>query len=865
MKFKKAFYLFLLVILSCFVLAACNEGTGSTAEMETYEYESGEDVKIENDSLAVNVSGSSTQVEITDKRTGKVYKSNPTAAEVKKYANATGQFKDILSATLGLTYSNSKNTEKEIDNYGSCIVNGNYNIEKVSNNEIKVSYSVGDFEKVYVCPVAIKKSRMDQFVEKMPQSQQSAVNRYYHLYDYGELSEAAKDDEDAEATLNRALQLFPDLEDEPIYYLSEDITDTRLKTCETYFKGAGYTAEDRVADMGSYKVSRNEGKPVFDISVHYILEDDSLVVRVPMQEIAYNADYPIVDLKVLPYMCAANTSEKGYVMVPEGTGGLIRFNNGKTGQQIYQSNVYGWDYGLSRSMVVDETKSMFPVIAISNDTTGSSMLCVSEEGSSYATVEADIAGKNNGYNYGCFVYEMLHGENYEVSTKSDTTVRIFEEGLPDETISQRYLFSPENDYTQLAIQYREYLMEHYPGLVKKESSDVPMAAELIGAVDDTEHILGYPVTRSQSLTSYEQAKSILESLKEAGISNLNAKYTGWFNTGVKQTSSQKVKLVGRLGSKSDLKDLTAYAEQTEGIDLFLNGTFNFVYKDKLMDGFGKNKNAAKFCNREIAEMYTLDPVTFQSNDKFKEYHTYANYYLVKPGYAMNSLTSFAEKVKDYGTSNIGLEDIGNKLAGDYNPKDRVSREAAMNLQTEKMKALKEGGSKLMITSGNQYAVPYADYITDMDINRRAVNIVDEQVPFYQIALHGLVDYSGSAINLSANAEENILKSAETGAGLYYSYIYEKTSKLQDGKYTKYYACNFDEWKEDTVSLYNKFKEKMGDIYNQFITGHEKIASGVYKTTYENGKAVLVNYNYEDFDYNGTKVPQRDFVAIGGEN
>jgi hypothetical protein len=231
---------------------------------------------------------------------------------------------------------------------------------------------------------------------------------------------------------------------------------------------------------------------------------------------------------------------------------------------------------------------------------------------------------------------------------------------------------------------------------------------------------------------------------------------------------------------------------------------------------------------------------------------------------MSALASYASKIKNYGAENIGLEDIGNKLSGDYNPKDRVSREAVMNQQTEKMKELKESGSKLMVTGGNQYVLPYADYITDLDIDRRSVNIVDEQVPFYQIALHGLVDYSGSAINLSSDSEENILKSAETGAGLYYTYIYEKTSELQDGKYTKYYACNFDEWKDETVSLYNKFKENLGDIYNQFIVGHEQVASGVYKTTYENGKEVLVNYNYEDYNYNGTTVPQRDFVTIGGE-
>lgn len=57
-----------------------------------------------------------------------------------------------------------------------------------------------------------------------------------------------------------------------------------------------------------------------------------------------------------------------------------------------------------------------------------------------------------------------------------------------------------------------------------------------------------------------------------------------FNTGVKQTSAAKVKTVGRLGSSSDLEDLTAYADKTNGMQLYLNGTFNYVYKDKWFDG-----------------------------------------------------------------------------------------------------------------------------------------------------------------------------------------------------------------------------------------------------------------------------------------
>ena len=94
---------------------------------------------------------------------------------------------------------------------------------------------------------------------------------------------------------------------------------------------------------------------------------------------------------------------------------------------------------------------------------------------------------------------------------------------------------------------------------------------------------------------------------------------------------------------------------------------------------------------------------------------------------------------------------------------------------------------------------------------------------------------------------------------------EKTSVLQDGKYTRYYACNYDDWKKDTLSLYNKFNETFEGTYDKAIDKHEKIAEGVYKTTFEGGKAVVVNYNYSNYQYNGQEIAARDFAAVkGGE-
>lgn len=853
---KKLSILFVAMATSVAVLAGCGETDTKYKEITSYTNEDSETATISNSALELTVDKDSTTFVLKDKVHNKEYRSNPSSEDVEKYAMAKGQLKDVLNSTMVLTYSNSTDTQKEINNYTASIMDGNYSVEKVSSTEIDVHYTIGDIEKLYVCPLVIKASEMEKWKAEIPDSKWASVERNYVYYDYKELTEAKDDTE-----LQIALEMFPDLKEEPIYYLSEKITDSKAKGLEETFVAAGYTEEQRIKDAEGYNVSRNDGKPIFDITIQYILDGADLLVKVPMEKIEYNSAYPIVELAVLPYMGAANKEEKGYVLVPDGTGGIINFNNGKTGQQTYLADMYGWDYGLSRDMVVDETRASFPVFAISNETNTSSILCVSEEGSAYSSVKADIAGKENGYNYGRFVYKMVHGENMDISAKSDTTVRSYEESLPKENLTQRYMFSPDTDYVSLAENYRKYLMKKYPEFKKKEESTVPMAVELLGAVDNTEHILGYPVTRSLALTTYAQAEDILKKLKGAGVKDLDAKYTGWFNTGVKQKSAAEVNLIKRLGTKSDMKSLGTYAASTGGLDLYMNGKFMYAMKDKFFDGFSQNRDAAKFVSREICELYTLDPIVYQTNE---ESVNSERYFLLRPAYTIANIDNFISTIKaSYGVNNISFEDVGYQLAGDYNPKRRVSREKAMNMQADKMKSLKESGSQVMTTSGNQYAVPYSDYVTDLNIDANAVNIIDESVPFYQIALHGLVNYSGTAINLSADQTTMILKSAETGAGLYYSFMYAPASALQDTDFTQFYACNFMDWKDTAIELYNKFETSLGDIYDQYIVGHEKIANGVYKTTYENGKVVYVNYNYADYEYDGMTIPQRDFITTGG--
>ena len=102
--------------------------------------------------------------------------------------------------------------------------------------------------------------------------------------------------------------------------------------------------------------------------------------------------------------------------------------------------------------------------------------------------------------------------------------------------------------------------------------------------------------------------------------------------------------------------------------------------------------------------------------------------------------NLVEKVDSLGAG-VSFQDIGKDLSSDFNRKAPVSREKEREQQTAYLDKVSEG-TKVMINRGNEFAVAYADIVTNMELSGSEYTIIDKQVPFYQLAIHGFVDYTG---------------------------------------------------------------------------------------------------------------------------
>ena len=799
-------------------------------------------VVMENDALKMTMDPSTSQFELEVKGTGKVWYSNPQDAANDSFALSAEKGK--LQSTLLMSYSVTTGLETLYNNYDYSIANGIYEIE-AGDDYIRVNYSIGNTEKEYMIPPVTTEKKFDVWLSKMSKDGVNMVKQYYKRYDINKLGK--KDDKEA------LLASYPILETEPIYVIRDSANDSLKTKMQQYFEEAGYTVEDYAEDKELNLSEKSSDKPIFNVSMIYRLEGNDLVVEIPLKDLEYKEEFPIYTLTPLPFFGAGGTEDEGYMLVPEGGGAIINFNNGKTAQNSYFANMYGWDMALVRDAVVHSTRAYYNAFGIAHDK--DSFLCILEEGAPYASVQADISGRYNSYNYANAVYSIALREQYDVGEIANSAVYVYLEDLPDETLTQRYRFVDSESYVDMAKEYQGYLQNQYGDyLTANSDEEAPVAVEIVGAVDKVKQIVGIPVSRPLKLTTYSEAEEMIRELKSEGLNNMSVKLSGWCNGGVNQKILRKAKTISDLGSKKDLQSMVDSAKAL-GVDVYLDGVTQYAYDSNLFNGFFSFTDAARFISKERAELFVYSAVTYSAREGVD------SYYLLHSDLAQEMAENLEAAANSYGAG-VSFRDTGMDLSADYYKKNTVSRQQTMVKQKEQLKSMSDTGTGIMINMGNEYAAVYSDMITNMDLQGSEYTILDAYVPFYQLALHGYVNYTGNPLNLCGNTEDELLRSAEYGAGLYFTLMRETAFALQKTLYTEYYGSDYAAWHDRMLEIYTRYNAELGHTFNQEMTNHEVLTSDLSCTTYEDGTKVYVNYGYAAADTpDGVQVPARDYKVV----
>lgn len=654
-------------------------------------------------------------------------------------------------------------------------------------------------------------------------------------------------------------------------------------------KNAGFTPED-IVDIHQ-KNSIDPPIPnvdVFTIPIEYRLENENFVVNVPTEEIEYPKDAfhipltganiefavkpikvtrPLNYINVLPYFGSASIKEKGYMFVPDGSGALIKFNNGKTNINQYMAQVYGRDYAIApqQNKKYSSKNIHLPVFGLKKES--SAFMGIIEDGAGIARIKSDISEKNSSYNtistefvtmpvtnvgFGSSVAHSDKGVGTERTSAVEdnmTKVTVFQDRIYQGDIKIRYAFlhGDRADYVGMASYYRDYLMKKN-GIDKVSKNDkIPFYLELIGAIPVRKPVLGINMEVFEPLTSFEQADQIINELEAEGIGNIRIKYSGIINGGLDQGYPSAFNVTGKLGGKKGLLDLYDRIKRDD-YQLYPEISFMNIYRDGLFDGFNPEDQSSRFFNRYPAKIYEYNSATFEIiPDQFR--------YLLSPR-KIDSLTSkFLESYQNYGINNLSFAFLGNQVYSDFRDEDDglVDREQARDIFVQQLKKFDEHGYNIMVNGGDDYTLPYTRDVLNIPMDSSKHNLTDKDVPFAQIALHGIVSFAGSPINLAEDNRRAILKTIETGGYPYYKWFYRESSIVKDTKYDYLYTCDYSNWIEDAQSFYQESNEVLNSVQDKFIINHEELMEDVYRTSYEDGTIVIVNYNQDPVEIDGLEI------------
>jgi len=292
----------------------------------------------------------------------------------------------------------------------------------------------------------------------------------------------------------------------------------------------------------------------------------------------------------------------------------------------------------------------------------------------------------------------------------------------------------------------------------------------------------------------------------------------------------------------------------------MEADFMFMRDNRLFNGFGRNDVARQVTRRRV-EHAGFSPTYFGIQGTASILADPIQ--LATPAFTQQIIRNFVSEAQNRGVNNIAFRSMASALAGDYNEDAFVSREASANQRADLLRELSENGTGIWLNYGFSYAMPFADIITGMPLSDQNFTVTDEVVPFYQIALHGLIPFAGRPLNLAEDYSYHWLKTVESGASLFFSFMQVPAADLQVSRYRRYFANEFDRWSDLANAYYQQHANDFGHLYNQLIISHEILANGVTVTVYEDGTRVYVNTSMADYHANSFTVNAQRYVVRRG--
>jgi len=780
---------------------------------------------LENNELRLYLNETTAEVAVLDKRTGNVWYSNP---QGRQETSVSPYLQGRLSSQISMVYLTENGQNKDYDSYNDSVNYQQFDIE-VTDTGVAVTFHFGNPERgVEALPVKLSAERFQELTDRLAdEADKEELKRRYKFVteqNVWEIRDIPK------AVVKRVLALF--------------------------YEKLGYTEEDLARDneAAGLESAGGNANPKFSATIRYTLDGEHFVASLDASQLVEETPpYRIHSLKLLENFGAAGTEDQGYILIPDGSGSLIYLNNGNLNAQPINIQMYGSDQAIFvKEKITNFQPARLPVFGMKKN--DSAFLAIIEEGDGLAWLNADIAGRQVPYNTVSANFVILPKDEIFL-TENEITYKTPNHSYKGQLkIRYAFLAGEEASYSGMAKKYREYLQETY-GLQKlQDGEDTPFYLEMTGSMPKDKNLLGIPYVGMVALSEIKDAAELTQQLAQQSIQNIRMSWKGWFNGGFDHDVPTKIRMDRVIGSKDDWLLLGEQLKQLGGA-FYPDVAFAEVYDPS--NGVRVSRDTVQYISRRYARIRDFDLAVFERRG--------LSHYLLSPRKMDWVVGEFLPDYAAFNPGAISIRDLGNHVYSDFARNRESTREGTKNIVMNQLQKITEQAPEMMVNGGNAYALPYADHVVNAPLASNQFNLVNESVPFYQMVLHGFLDYAGTPYNFAdeQDVRRNVLRSLETGSNVYYSWITNDPSLLKDTEYSYLYANYYEHWFDEAVQAYHEVNAVLKQVRGQHIVKHERLAEGVYKTEYEQGLQIVVNYGEKSVTVDGVTVEAGGYVVKGG--
>lgn len=637
-----------------------------------------------------------------------------------------------------------------------------------------------------------------------------------------------------------------------------------------------------------------------ELCVEFVLtEEGALEVFIPANGIKEKEPGEDDDLKemprllsvtVFPYMCSARSGDNGYYVTPDGSGALTYFDVSRVHSNTeYSKRIYGFDetFDVFNSPDYNNEDVCIPAFGFVNNTKDKVTSFVSHKiitafasvGEASAEIIMGNPGIKENFNFFYLAYQFNFRESYyDKLSKDEKNYMFYEEKLSVGDMKEIIYFDTTYEmgsdektdlyeggfsYVDVALKTKEFLKDKW-NIDKSVSAD---KADFI----NLKVLMGSENTQSTSwfsqvkvMTTFSDVRDICEDLKSNGVEDVRFSLLGWQNNGYYgNTTDDKYDIESDFGGESDLEDLLTWADKNNVVvsadnnllKLYAEPAFGISMRNSLVKEPGTNYVMFKIANSagvfpQGLAFYYMSPLYF--DEEF--------------------LHEDIEEIKELGFKNVDLQQVGDLLFTDYNPKNALLRQQALNYYQDWINEYKKSFNEVSVYYGFDYAVKDADILLDIPTESSNLFYIDEAIPFMQLVYHGMIDYYCEPINRKDHPEVAFLKAIEYGCMFSYEITKENTEELKYTFYNDLFKSEYNLLFDDIAKADKVADEVLTNIRTANMINHycvdvgmstENIHKGnVYCTEYDNGCKVYVNYGSSDYTVSdGVVVPSMNYLLV----